>query len=123
MRNYMGFVKKIKIILTVIFLMLVAIAVILYNFYLEISEISINSALIIFGFLFVLRAILTWDKKHKIISFLELALVTILTIIIINNVLKGLRVSSSELLVFMLITWIRKTLVKVTEYIQDAYKA
>ena len=123
MRNYMGFIKKIKIILTVIFLMLVAIAVILYNFYLEISEISINSALIIFGVLFVLRAILTWDKKHKIISFLELSLVTILTIIIINNVLKGLRVSSSELLVFMLITWIRKTLVKVTEYIQDAYKA
>lgn len=118
----MGFIKKIKIILTVIFLMLVAIAVILYNFYLEISEISINSALIIFGVLFVLRAILTWDKKHKIISFLELALVTILTIIIINNVLKGLRVSSSELLVFMLITWIRKILVKVTEYIQDYYK-
>ena len=122
MRNYMGFIKKIKIILTVIFLMLVAIAVILYNFYLEISEISINSALIIFGVLFVLRAILTWDKKHKIISFLELSLVTILTIIIINNVLKGLRVSSSELLVFMLITWIRKILVKVTEYIQDYYK-
>lgn len=119
----MNFIRKIKTILTVIFLMLLTIALILYNYYLEISEISINSILIIFGVLFVLRAILTWDKKHKVISFLELALVTSLTIIITNNVLNGLRVSSSELLVFMLITWIKKNLVKVTEYIQDAYKA
>lgn len=119
----MSFIRKIKTILTVILFLLVAIAFILYNYYLEISEISINSALIIFGVVFVLDAILKWDKKHKIISFLEVALATSLTIIITNKVLNGLRVSSSELLVFMLITWIRKTLVKGTEYIQDSYKA